>query len=125
MVGAHTQTQLVGQLMSIGEIRIIREFNHNGKRYCLFAFEEDSTNYLYIQEKHSTNQSLLVGRDLEKEIIKNLRNPKIECLECQLRSIQGGVAKDGGDIVESEMTSKKANKILGFLQQANAPVRFF
>ena len=93
-------------------------FTHKNKSYILFDIEDSNNTYLYFFNPDNKNRTLLYGKDLESLIQKYLQNPKIECLECQLGlNIKGAICFDEGNLIESNLTIEKANKILRKLKK--------
>lgn len=102
----------------IGIKKIHFRFKHANKFYIIFDINNSDDTYLYFFNPKNDNRSLLYGKDLHLLIEKYLTNPKIKCLECALGiNLYGAVSYDEGEVIESNLTIVKANKILNKLNE--------
>lgn len=89
-----------------------------GKLYVLFRRLPADRTWLFLRDPGTGNQSLLFGPDkLEGEYHEVTADPRVTCVECALAGIRGGVALDGGDVVDSRLSIPEANRLLSQLRR--------
>lgn len=92
-------------------------FTHAEKSYIVFDLMGSEYIYLYFFNPKNQNHSLFYGENLHHLIKKYLKNPKIECIECQIGTkIIGAISFDDGELIESNLTKIEANRILNTLK---------
>ena len=88
------------------------------RKYIIFSLKNDDRIFLYFIHRKRQIKGLLYGHDFLGKIPGLLKDPSIDCLECELGSqIMGGVSFEDQEIIENNMSIEECNEILTELKK--------